>query len=214
MATNTVRNIIIGAAAIYISADDSTVENYVVPDPFTLTPASGVSYAANGGVLDGSADWRSVGFTSDGLEVMYEPTYGEVEVDQQLDVAKLFKQSQRVMLRTTFAEATLRNLLVVFGAKESDITGDDTDEESLLLSVGALNEEPTERALVAVGSAPRTSDTSERRERVYYARRVLSVESSSHTLSRNESTRFPVTFRLLSDPTYTDAYGKIVDRVL
>jgi len=214
MAQNTVRNIIIGAAAIYISAEDSTIEDYVTPDPFTLTPATGASYAANNGVLDGSSDWQSVGFTSDGLEVMYEPTYGEVEVDQQLDVAKLFKQSQRVMLRTTFAEATLRNLLVVFGAKASDLEGDDESEESLLLSVGALNEEPTERALVAVGNAPRTSDNNEKRERVYYARRVLSVESSSHQLSRNESTRFPVTFRLLSDPSYTDAYGKIVDRVL
>lgn len=214
MATNTVRNIIIGAAAIYISADDSTETGYTIPDPFTLTPASGASYAANGGVLDTSVAWRSVGFTSDGLEVMYEPTFGEVEVDQQLDVAKLFKQSQRVMLRTTFAEATLRNLLVVFGAKESDYSGTDASQESLLLSVGALNEEPTERALVAVGNAPRTSDANEQRERVYYARRVLSVESSSHQLSRNESTRFPVTFRLLSDPNYSDAYGKIVDRVL
>lgn len=214
MATNTVRNIIIGAAAIYISAEDSTEEGYTIPDPFTLTPASGASYAANNGVLDNSSDWRSVGFTSDGLEVMYEPTFGEVEVDQQLDVAKLFKQSQRVMLRTTFAEATLRNLLVVFGSQESDYDGADTDEESLLLSVGALNAEPTERALVAVGNAPRTSDANEDRERVYYARRVLSIESSSHQLSRNESTRFPVTFRLLSDPDYSDAYGKIVDRVL
>lgn len=214
MATNTVRNIIIGAASIYISADDSTETGYTIPDPFSLTPASGASYAASGGVLDSSAAWRSVGFTSDGLEVMYEPTFGEVEVDQQLDVAKLFKQSQRVMLRTTFAEATLRNLLVVFGAKDSDYAGSDAAQESLLLSVGALNEEPTERALVAVGNAPRTSDANEDRERVYYARRVLSVESSSHQLSRNESTRFPVTFRLLSDPNYSDAYGKIVDRVL
>jgi hypothetical protein len=214
VATNTVRNIIIGAAAIYISAEDSTEAGYTIPDPFSLTPASGASYAANNGVLDNSSDWRSVGFTSDGLEVMYEPTFGEVEVDQQLDVAKLFKQSQRVMLRTTFAEATLRNLLVVFGSQESDYDGADTDEESLLLSVGALNAEPTERALVAVGNAPRTSDNNEDRERVYYARRVLSIESSSHQLSRNESTRFPVTFRLLSDPDYSDAYGKIVDRVL
>jgi hypothetical protein len=32
-------------------------------------------------------------------------------------------------------------------------------------------------------------------------------------LKRNEATLFPVTFRLLGDPSYSDAYGKIVDRL-
>lgn len=217
-----VRNIIIGAANIFIGQQDSTETGYTIPDPFSVAAVVGAggtksfNEAANqatGKPLD-PAKWRNVGFTSEGLEVMYEPTYGEVEVDQQLDVAKLFKSSQRVMLRTTFTEATLKNLLVVFGLKGSQYTGDDADQESLLLGIGALNEEPTERALVAVGNAPATSDSNEDRERVYYARRVLSVESSSHSLRRNEATLFPVTFRLLGDPTYSDAYGRIVDRVI
>jgi len=35
--------------------------------------------------------FRHTGFTTEGLEVSYEPDYGEVEVDQLLDSAKLFK---------------------------------------------------------------------------------------------------------------------------
>lgn len=211
----TTRNIIIGAANIFLTKSDSTQAGYTIPDPFAVTTTGSFNDAANqatGKALD-SAKWNNVGFTSDGLEVMYEPTYGEVEVDQQLDVAKLFKSSQRVMLKTTFTEATLRNLLIVFGLKESQYSGADTAEESILLGIGALNEEPTERALVAVGNAPRTSTGNNDRERIYYARRVLSVESSSHSLKRNEATLFPVTFRLLGDPSYSDAYGKIVDRL-
>jgi hypothetical protein len=211
----TTRNIIIGAANIFLTKSDSTVAGYTIPDPFAVTTTGSFNDAVNQGTgkaLD-SAKWNNVGFTSDGLEVTYEPTYGEVEVDQQLDVAKLFKSSQRVMLKTTFTEATLKNLLIVFGLKESQYSGADTAEESILLGIGALNEEPTERALVAVGNAPRTSTNNNDRERIYYARRVLSVESSSHSLKRNEATLFPVTFRLLGDPSYSDAYGKIVDRL-
>ncbi len=109
MATN-VRNIIIGAARIFISAKDSTSPDWSDSyqdglDPFAVSPQPTGSYVSDanlgsGKVLD-STKWKDVGFTSEGLEVMYEPTYGEVEVDQQLDVAKLFKSSQRVMLRTT-----------------------------------------------------------------------------------------------------------------
>ena len=222
MATN-VRNIIIGAARIYISKLDSTSAQWTDQyqdelDPFSVTPQPTGSYAAAANLASGKpldpAKWSDVGFTSEGLEVMYEPTYGEVEVDQQLDVAKLFKSSQRVMLRTTLTEATLRNLMVVFGEKEANLKTYDGNADSRLdLSVGALNEEPTERQFVAVGNAPTTTGAADR-ERIYYARRVLSVESSSHSLRRNEATVFPVTFRLLGDPRYSDTYGRIVDRLI
>jgi hypothetical protein len=223
------RNIIIGAASIFISKLDSTdsawTESYQDGlDPF-VTADPGVSLLEQTGASDAldttpSGKWRDIGFTSEGLEVMYEPTFGEVEVDQQLDVAKLFKQSQRVMLNTTFTEATLTNLLVVFGLKgeflQNNVDGD--PESQMLLNVGALSEEPTERQLVAVGRAPRGipgTSGNEERERVYYTRRVLSVESSTHALRRNEATVFPVTFRLLSDSRYSSGtYGKIVDRVI
>lgn len=223
MATN-VRNIIIGAARIYISKKDSTSADWTDVyqdglDPFAVSPQPTGSYSAatgTGAALD-SAKWSEVGFTSDGLRVMYEPTFGEVEVDQQLDVAKLFKSSQRVMLSTTLTEGTLRNLLVVFGASENDLkTYDAVPDSRLDLTVGALNAEPTERQFVAVGNAPGATvgGASKDRERIYYARRVLSVEASEHALTRNEATRFPVTFRLLGDPRYSDTYGRIVDRIV
>ena len=51
------------------------------------------------------------------------PDFGEVEVDQLLDSAKIFKQGMQVTLNTTFAEATLENLLYAIAAAPRDLNG-------------------------------------------------------------------------------------------
>jgi hypothetical protein len=110
------------------------------------------------------------------------------------------------MIATEMSEGTLENVLIVFGQKKSTLSG-----STLGLEAGALGAAPTERQLIAVGNAPTVS--SPNTERVYYARRVLSVQQSQFTLARNTPTTFPVTFRLLPDAAYTGAeYGKIIDR--
>ena len=76
-----------------------------------------------------------------------------------------------------------------------------------------LGEAPTERQLVAIGQAPTATSTAS--ERIYYARRVLSVQQSQFSLARTTPTTFPVTFRLLPDANQAGTeYGKIIDRVL
>lgn len=203
-----VRNIIIGAAALYISVKDSTDAAWNGGPALPASPSSGTSFTA---ALDGSADFRHTGFTTEGLEVSYEPDYGDVEVDQLLDSAKLFKQSMRVMVNTTLAEAALENLLVAWGQQSATLTST-TSTTELGIAAGALGDEPVERALVAVGPGPKTA-AGAKRERVYHARRVLSVESSAHSVRRNEATVFPVSFRLLPDPAFAGSeYGVIRDR--
>lgn len=203
--TYQVKNIIIGAAAVYLSAEDST-EWTSAP---TLPTVSGTGSMTP--ALDSDADWKHTGFTSEGVEVSYEPDYGEVEVDQLLDSAKLFKQSMKVMVNTTFSEATLENLLIVWGQQNTTLTSGANDK-TLGIAAGALGDEPTERSVAFVGPAPRAA-AGTKRERVYHVRRALSIESSSHSLKRNEATVFPVSFRLLPDPTFSgQEYGVIKDR--
>lgn len=204
-----VRNVIIGAAALYISASDSTVGGYTTP-VLPASPGAGTSFAT---ALEGAtATWRHTGFTSEGLELSYEPDYGDVEVDQLLDSAKVFKTSMRVSLNTTLSEASLENLLISWGQGSATLAST-TSDQTLGIAAGSLGDEPVERALAAVGVAPRTAGGA-KRERVYYARRVLSVESSAHALRRSEATVFPVSFRLLPDPTQPagQEYGIIRDR--
>ena len=245
MAQNTgnAKNILVGASPLFISNTDSTdTTNYVDnAEPGSSSAAayvSGTSYTTSlNAVTSGAFYYRNVGYTNNGLQITYNPTYGSVTVDQLLDTAKLFKESMEVMIATEMAEGTLENLLAVFGqpgdnANSSALsstetlttesgftTGTANKTRTLGLAAGALGIAPTERQLIAVGQAPSTTDGANNKstERVYYARRVLSVQQSQFSLARNAATTFPVTFRLLpsGESAYAgQEYGKIIDRIL
>ncbi len=229
-----VRNIIVGAAQVFISKGDSTTPgfaNYKKVMPVFGSTAAG-SYLETTAV----ADWRNAGYTSEGFEISYEPTYGEVEVDQLLDSARIFKTQLRVMLRTSMSEGTLQNVRTAFGQSNDSqvnsvftnalgseaaasayggtLNADASGNNVLRLAAGALGEAPVERSLIAVGPGPTTTANPTKTERVYLARRVLSMETVSHALRRNEATVYPVTFRCLPDDDFVGAeYGEILDRV-
>jgi hypothetical protein len=222
-----VSNIIVGAAQVFISKKDSTVTGGQ-PQNMPVFGATG-SAATFLGTAPVTDDWRDVGYTSEGFEISYEPTYGEVEVDQLLDSARIFKTQLRVMLRTSMNEGTLENVRTAFGqsnttqlnsvyssptarAAASGYGASNTGQNVLGLAAGALGEKPVERSLIAVGPGPAVAGSNT--ERVYLARRVLSMETVSHALRRNESTVYPVTFRCLPADNYSNAeYGEILDRV-
>lgn len=230
--TGNAKNILVGASPLFISSVDSTdTVNYVNDaEPGSTAAgafASGTSYRDTlNGVTSGTYYYRNVGYTNNGLQITYNPTYGSVTVDQLLDTAKLFKESMEVMIATEMSEATLENTLVVFGQGTSTLTtesgfttGTANKTKTLGLAAGALGVAPTERQLIAVGQAPSTTDGDNNKstERVYYARRVLSVQQSQFSLARNAATTFPVTFRLLpsGESAYAgQEYGKIIDRIL
>jgi hypothetical protein len=234
-----VKNIIVGAAQIFIS----TATGASRPD--TTASALGFSAAVSAKTtLLGSSSWREVGYTNSGLEVSYEPGYNDVMVDQLLDAARLFKSTIKVMLKTELTEGTLQNINLVFGQADTitayagsvsqtintvsgTYTGSGTGSATLNISGGALGDAPVERSIVAVGNAPGTVSVSSssnvpvaaaaKSERVYVARRVVQIESSTHGLKRDSATVFPVQFRCLPDDAdkYDGAeYGVIIDRIL
>ena len=160
--------------------------------------------------------FRNVGYTMNGLELVFQPDFGEVQVDQILDVAKLYKQGMQVNLNTAFAEATLENLLFSIAGQDSD-KSDTTilaDKHiDLNLSAGNIGECPVERSLIAVGPGTGDCDPADPVERVYVAYRALSIENVTVSAKRDEPTMFDVSFRILPDDE-TSSYGKIVDRAL
>lgn len=227
------QNIIVGAAAVFTSVLSSVETGWT---GVTLPAAvDGTPFAST---LQASATFRNVGYTSEGVEVTYSPDYGEVEVDQLLDTAKMFKQKMTVSVKTSLTEATLENLVLVWAQSPAsrryggavgtapDATGIErdldtdfdgnavpADEEVLGYEAGALGVEPVERQLVFVGGSPRTSGN-KKRERIYRLRRALSVEASTHGLKRNEATMLPVTFRVLPSEVSGAEYGDVRDRVI
>ena len=199
-------NIIVGAAALFV-ADT------------TLTPAgmvafvNGESYKETLSTAPNTTAYDNVGYTMNGLEMQFQPDFGEVQVDQILDVAKLYKQGMQVNLATAFAEATLENLLLALAGNNDDLSGTKTTSNgrALNLSAGDIGECPVERAIVAVG--PGTGDCADSPyiERVYVAYRALSIENVTVSAKRDEASMFEVSFRLLPEDA-SGSYGKIVDR--
>ena len=218
------KQVIVGAAAFYISKDDSTSAGWTesgvaLPDGAKSLSSTSSAVAAFDATNSG---WVNAGYTSDGIEVSYEPDYGEVTVDQVLDSVKMFKQGMRVSVNTTFTQATLFNLMVAWGQNSNTLTGNENaspevPETNLKISGGDLHDDPVERSIAFVGKAPRgAAPTNAKRERVYHLQRALQVESSAHSLSRADATQFPVSFRCL--PGKADAssgdYGRIIQRTI
>jgi hypothetical protein len=195
-------NIIVGAAALF------THEDGVLTDAALPAYVAGTSFRET---LSNDADFRNVGYTMNGLEIQFQPDFGEVAVDQVLDVAKLFKQGMQVNLNTTFAESTLENLLFALAGKDTDLSTV-SGNPTLNLSAGDIGECPVERGLVAVGPGTGECAASDQLERVYVAYRALSIESVTVSAKRDEATMFEVSFRLL--PNDNASYGKIVDRTI
>jgi hypothetical protein len=215
-----VKNIIVGAAAFYVSVKDSSDATFYNANGSVSValPTLTASTTAVTALDAATTAWRHVGFTTDGVEFAYTPDFGEVEVDQLLDAAKMFKQGMTASVNTTLAEATLENLVLAWGQKGSSLAAapapDATEGQELGIASGALLDEPVERSIVFVGPAPRSA-TGAKRERVYHLRRALNVEESSHSLAKTDATTIPVSLRLLPDPYFTGKeYGIIRDRVV
>jgi hypothetical protein len=195
-------NIIVGAAALF-TYEEGTLTNADLP-----TYVAGESFKDT---LTDDVSFRNVGYTMNGLEIQFQPDFGEVQVDQVLDVAKLYKQGMQVNLNTTFAESTLENLLFSLAGKDADLTTV-SGNPTLNLSAGDIGECPVERGLVAVGPGTGDCEVGSSLERVYVAFRALSIENVTVSAKRDEATMFEVSFRLL--PNDAGSYGKIVDRTI
>ena len=196
-------NIIVGAAALFIA--DTTL----APTGANALPAF-VNADSYRETLSADLDFTNVGYTMNGLELQFQPDFGEVQVDQILDVAKLYKQGMQVNLATAFAEATLENLLLALAYGDSKLTTALNGDKTMDLSAGDIGECPVERGIVAVGPGTGDCVDSAYVERVYVGYRALSIENVTVSAKREEASMFEVSFRLL--PEDGGSYGKIVDR--
>lgn len=216
------KQIIVGAAALFVSAGSEF--DYTNTSPALPDFVAGTSYRET--LSNATTIVRNVGYTSNGLEIQFQPDFGEVQVDQLLDVAKLYKQGMQVSLNTAFAEATLQNLLVAIAAKNSDLTQNVKMDNPLEVNIGSgvnyadvlelasgeLGECPVERGVIAVGPGTGDCAAGSSIERIYVAYRALSIENVTVSAKRDEASMFEVSFRLL--PANNGSYGKIVDRLV
>ena len=213
----TATNIIVGAAALF-TYNDGVLNDGLLPAYEAEGTVGNTTGTYRETLSDVASGFTNVGYTMNGLEIQFQPDFGEVQVDQVLDVAKLYKQGMQVNLNTAFAEATLENLLFSLAGKDEDLTasagatGIKAGSKTLNMSAGDIGECPVERGLVAVGPGTGDCDPDEQVERIYVAYRALSIESVTVSAKRDEPTMYEVSFRLL--PNDAASYGKIVDRTI
>ena len=174
------RNIIVGAARLFLSGGNGInrpdlSSSAVLPFGYmnqgtnTSTSTASTKGAIESLVGTASLYWRDLGYTNNGLEVSYEPTYSDVMVDQLLDAARLFRQQVKVVLKTEMSEGTLENLHFALGQQDSYLTyksdgtaqavqtfsvTDGGSKSVLTLNGSSLGDAPIDRTIVAVGNAP------------------------------------------------------------
>jgi len=230
----TATNIVVGAAALFVTKAGQDIGDST--DSVSLLPktVTGESYKTT--LTDRYPTVvRNVGYTSNGLDLTFTPTFGDVQVDQLLDTARLFKSGMTVTLRTSLAEATLENLLMAITQSNATVTSagvlgtsiaswvdygtatatstatfTSTNTASGYVDIlsGELGDYPVERGLIAVGAS--TNNTASNEERIYVAYRAVSIQNVTVSAKRDAATMFDVEFRLLPDAQ--GAYGKIIDR--
>jgi hypothetical protein len=161
----TTSNIIVGAAALFVTRTNSYLEATNVPafvagESYKETLS--LRYAGTAPVDQGFSttgvsipSFRNVGFTQNGVEISFQPNFGEVMVDQLLDVAKMFKQGMTVTLKTSLAEATLENLLLAIAGRDQDLVAVGGTETYGLssLTLGAVTNAFTTAGVGTVGVA-------------------------------------------------------------
>lgn len=174
----------------------------------------------------GFGSLTDVGATIDGVELSWEPDMVDIEVDQFGDAAKVIQSRVKVMMKTTLAEATLRNLAHAWNYNSTVASSDSTTADivtdldtisgasaSVTFKFGIENVYPYEKVVEVVGNAPGTTAAATK-TRTFQTKRAVSYAASSHSMKRSEAVAFPVEFRIL--PTAADVgyeYGKIMDQV-
>jgi hypothetical protein len=195
--------IIVGAAAFFIADSQLSALPHALDAKYSYRETLSANTVT---------DVVNVGYTTNGLELAFAPNFGEVSVDQILDVAKLYKQGMKVDMKTEFAEATLENLLIALAYSSTELDGEvgDAGGKVLNLSAGQLGECPVERGIIAVGPGSGDCVDSALAERIYVGFRALSIDNVSVMAKRDAPSMFAVNFRML--PIDSGTYGKIIDR--
>jgi len=167
---------------------------------------------ANATTIAAMNNFSDIGATSNGLEISWEPDMVDIEIDQFGDAAKIIQSKVKVMVKTTLAEGTLLNLTRAWNYDSTDVVATQDGASTQTFNFGTQGVIPAERALVVIGTAP-GSTAALGKTRTFYAKRAISMESSTISMKRAEATMFAVGFRIL--PTVADTgyeYGKIVDQ--
>lgn len=135
-----------------------------------------------------SSAWTDTGGTKDGLKLVHNQEFAELEVDQIVDIVGRRLTKRELTLETMLAEATLANLALATNnaaptASASYAYLEPANDNSAT--------QPLYKALMADGYAPQDANGNTMRRRVI-ARKVLSTDNVEYAYGKGDQTTFKV----------------------
>lgn len=155
------------------------------PSTLYVAPVS-VGVPALTGKAGDFNNFTTIGFTQDGIEWDYTPTWKDLMVDELMSPAKKKIVAHKLVVSCKMAETTLQSL----GYACAGATFDGTS----VLTIGSVDDAPQYR-LGWLGPAPQGKI----RQAIVY--KVQSIAAVKAHIQRKDMTIYQVQFEALSDPT-------------
>jgi hypothetical protein len=163
-----------------------TIANITVgPSQVFLAPAGAAEPTLTGHATDFGSAFTEPGFTQDGMEWDYTPTWKDIVVDELMGPAKKILVSHKLVISAKLAETTLQNLAYAIPGATFDGTSG--------LTIGSI--EAPEFVLGWLGPAP----NGKLRECLAY--RVVSIAAVKAHYQRKDMVVYATQFECLADPT-------------
>ncbi|RKL63017.1 hypothetical protein DXT63_08455 [Thermoanaerobacteraceae bacterium SP2] len=153
---------------------------------------------------DGGTTWIDIGYTQDGATLNYNPTFQNIEVDQELLPVKKVKTGETLTITVNMAEATLENYKLALGLPDTALT-EDTTLKTRTLTLKPNFELP-EHQVKLVGKNPDGLD------RTITLFRVVSTGNVQTSYTKNGVQLIPITLEALANDM--NEYGEIVDKTV
>jgi hypothetical protein len=166
-----IANITVGASNLYIAPAGTALPN--------LT----------GAASDFGGAFTEVGFTQDGIEYDYTPTWKDIMVDELMGPAKKILTAHKLIVSAKLAESTLENLKAAIPG--STLTG-------TTLTIGSVTEAPE---FVLGWRGPSVNGGT----RSALLSRVVSIGAVKAHYQRKDMVIYQTQFEALSDPTQAAA---------
>ena len=174
-------NVVVGSGFLYPAPKGTAI-----PASVATTLPTGSTWTSNG--------FTEVGFTDDGVQVEYEPTFKDIDVDESMSAIDVRLIGEKLMINVKMAEATLLNLASAIAGSTLTESGGVT-----LLTIGnPANVDQGEIVLAFQGPAP-TSVPNSPTARVFYCTRAKAVAKVTYHAQRKDKVIYNVQFRALAD---------------
>lgn len=187
-------NVIVGSGQAYIAPKGTALPALTTqPTPSTWT----------------SAGFTPFGYTDDGIQMTYTPTYKDIEVDEEMAAIDKRLIGEKGEFAAKLAEATLLNL-------QTAIPGSTLTEgaSTSTLTVGSpANPEQGEFIVAFQGPAPGLEVNASTSGRVIVVYRVKNTAAVTHHAQRKDKVIYAVKFEALADSTRAagDRLFRVID---